>query len=58
VDWVDWFDAHDYKIARQIVQRRVGALAFVAFLSPQSPFVCSSPPVLLAHIATLTGRSS
>ena len=33
MDWLDWFDAHDYEIARQVLQRGVGALAFVAFLS-------------------------
>jgi hypothetical protein len=38
VDWLDWFDAHDYEIARQVVQRGVGALAFVAFLSTLNQF--------------------
>jgi hypothetical protein len=38
VDWLDWFDAHDYEIARQVVQRGVAALAFVAFLSTLNQF--------------------
>jgi Lipase maturation factor len=38
VDWLDWFDAHDYEIARQVVQRGVGVLAFVAFLSTLNQF--------------------
>ena len=38
MDWLDWFDAHDYEIARQVVQRGVGALAFVAFLSTLNQF--------------------
>jgi hypothetical protein len=38
VDWLDWFDAHDYEIARQVLQRGVGALAFVAFLSTLNQF--------------------
>ena len=38
MDWLDWFDAHDYEIARQVVQRGVAALAFVAFLSTLNQF--------------------
>ena len=38
MDWVGWFDAHDYEIARQVLQRGVGALAFVAFLSTLNQF--------------------
>ncbi|KRC59061.1 hypothetical protein ASE14_14810 [Agromyces sp. Root81] len=38
MDWTAWFDAHDYEIARQILQRGVGALAFVAFLSTLNQF--------------------
>ena len=38
MDWLDWFDAHDYEIARQVLQRGVGALAFVAFLSTLNQF--------------------
>jgi len=38
VDWLDWFDAHDYEIARQVLQRGVAALAFVAFLSTLNQF--------------------
>jgi hypothetical protein len=38
VEWTAWFDAHDYEIARQILQRGVGALAFVAFLSTLNQF--------------------
>ncbi|MGW9182374.1 lipase maturation factor family protein [Agromyces sp. NPDC055661] len=38
MDWLDWFDAHDYEIARQVLQRGVAALAFVAFLSTLNQF--------------------
>ncbi|WP_157008956.1 lipase maturation factor family protein [Agromyces laixinhei] len=38
MDAVAWFDAHDYEVARQILQRGVGALAFVAFLSTLNQF--------------------
>ena len=38
MDWLDWFDAHDYEIARQVLQRGVGALAFMAFLSTLNQF--------------------
>lgn len=38
MDWLDWFDAHDFEIARQVLQRGVGALAFVAFLSTLNQF--------------------
>jgi hypothetical protein len=38
VDWLDWFDAHDFEIARQVLQRGVGAIAFVAFLSTLNQF--------------------
>lgn len=38
MDWLDWFDAHDYEIARQVLQRGVAGLAFVAFLSTLNQF--------------------
>lgn len=38
MDWGGWFEAHDYEIARQILQRGVAALAFVAFLSTLNQF--------------------
>jgi hypothetical protein len=38
VDWLDWFDAHDFEIARQVLQRGVGAIAFLAFLSTLNQF--------------------
>ena len=38
MDWLDWFDAHDYEIARQVLQRGVGAFAFIAFLSTLNQF--------------------
>ena len=38
MDWAGWFDAHDYEIARQILQRGAGALAVVAFLSTLNQF--------------------
>lgn len=38
MDWLDWFDAHDYEIARQVLQRGVGVLAFIAFLSTLNQF--------------------
>ena len=38
MDWVGWFDGHDYEIARQVLQRGVAALAFVAFLSTLNQF--------------------
>ena len=38
MDWLDWFDAHEYEIARQVLQRGVAVLAFVAFLSTLNQF--------------------
>lgn len=38
VDWTGWFDAHDYEIARQVLQRGVAALAVIAFLSTLNQF--------------------
>jgi len=38
VDWVSWFDAADYEFARQVLQRGVAALFFVAFLSSFNQF--------------------
>ncbi|MCU1436613.1 MAG: hypothetical protein JWR71_3338 [Pseudarthrobacter sp.] len=38
VDWVSWFDAPDYEFARQVLQRGIAALYFVAFLSSLNQF--------------------
>ncbi|WP_457967629.1 lipase maturation factor family protein [Arthrobacter sp. D1-29] len=38
MDWVSWFDAPDYEFARQVLQRGVAALYFVAFLSSLNQF--------------------
>jgi hypothetical protein len=38
VDWAAWFDAPDYEFARQVLQRGVAALYFVAFLSSLNQF--------------------
>ncbi|MFF2274655.1 lipase maturation factor family protein [Agromyces sp. NPDC058126] len=38
MDWTAWFDAHDYEVARQVLQRGVGALAVVAFWSTLNQF--------------------
>ena len=38
VDWLSWFDAADYEFARQVLQRGVAALFFVAFLSSLNQF--------------------
>ncbi|AWB94767.1 hypothetical protein DCE93_03095 [Agromyces badenianii] len=38
MDWTSWFEAHDYEIARQVLQRGVAALAFVAFASTLNQF--------------------
>ena len=38
VDWVSWFDAPEYEFARQVLQRGVAALFFVAFLSSFNQF--------------------
>ncbi|WP_308799055.1 lipase maturation factor family protein [Agromyces silvae] len=37
-DWVDWLDAWDYEIAREILQRGVALLAVVAFWSTLNQF--------------------
>ena len=36
--WLDWFDAQDYEFARQVLQRGVAGLFFVAFLSSLNQF--------------------
>jgi hypothetical protein len=38
VDWFGWFDAHDYEIAREVLQRGVAALALIAFVSTLNQF--------------------
>ena len=38
MDWAAWFDAPDYEFARQVLQRGVAALYFVAFLSSLNQF--------------------
>jgi len=38
VDWLSWFDAPEYEFARQVLQRGVAALYFVAFLSTLNQF--------------------
>lgn len=38
VEWADWFDAPDYEFARQVLQRGVASLFFVAFLSSLNQF--------------------
>ncbi|WP_354215315.1 lipase maturation factor family protein [Arthrobacter sp. UYCo732] len=38
MDWVSWFDAPDYEFARQVLQRGVATLYFVAFLSSLNQF--------------------
>jgi hypothetical protein len=38
VDWLSWFDAPEYEFARQVLQRGVAALFFVAFLSSLNQF--------------------
>lgn len=64
MDWTTWFDAHDYEIARQILQRGVGALAFVAFLSTLNQFRpllgehgLLPVPELLERVSRLRGPS-
>jgi lipase maturation factor len=64
VDWVGWFDANDYEIARQVLQRGVAALAFVAFLSTLNQFRpllgehgLLPVPELLRHAPRLRGPS-
>ena len=38
MDWASWFDAPDYEFARQVLQRGIAALYFVAFLSTLNQF--------------------
>lgn len=38
MDSTAWFDAHDYEVARQVLQRGVAALAVVAFVSTLNQF--------------------
>jgi hypothetical protein len=38
VDWASWFDARDFEFARQVLQRGIAALYFVAFLSSLNQF--------------------
>jgi hypothetical protein len=38
VEWTAWFDAPEYEFARQVLQRGVAALYFVAFLSSLNQF--------------------
>ena len=38
VEWTAWFDAPEYEFARQVLQRGIAALYFVAFLSSLNQF--------------------
>ena len=38
VDWLSWLDAPEFEFARQVLQRGVAALYFVAFLSSLNQF--------------------
>jgi hypothetical protein len=38
VDWVGWFDAPDYWIAREVLQRGIAAVYVIAFLSGMNQF--------------------
>ncbi|XAS67806.1 lipase maturation factor family protein [Micrococcaceae bacterium Sec5.7] len=38
MDWAAWFDAPEYEFARQVLQRGVAALYFIAFLSSLNQF--------------------
>lgn len=38
MDWSGWFDAHEYEIAREVLQRGVAALAVIAFVSTLNQF--------------------
>ncbi|GAA1822892.1 lipase maturation factor family protein [Agromyces salentinus] len=38
MDWFGWFDARDYEVAREVLQRGVAALALVAFISTLNQF--------------------
>ena len=38
MEWTAWFDAPEYEFARQVLQRGIAALYFVAFLSSLNQF--------------------
>ncbi|MRG61209.1 lipase maturation factor family protein [Agromyces sp. CFH 90414] len=38
LDWLDWLNARDYVVAREILQRGVAALAVIAFVSTLNQF--------------------
>lgn len=38
MDWVGWFDAPDYGFAREVLQRGIAAVYFIAFLSGMNQF--------------------
>lgn len=58
MDWLGWFDARDYEIARLLLQRGVAAILVVAFCSTLNQFrpLCGEhgllpAPRLLAYVA-------
>jgi len=64
VDGFGWFDAHDYEIAREVLQRGVAALALVAFVSTLNQFRpllgehgLLPVPELLLRVSRLRGPS-
>lgn len=38
MEWLSWFDAQDYEVARQVLQRGTAGLYFLAFLSTLNQF--------------------
>ncbi|WP_353987455.1 lipase maturation factor family protein [Ruicaihuangia caeni] len=38
MEWLEWFDAHDFEFARQVVQRGTAALYLIAFLTTVQQF--------------------
>ena len=50
VEWAAWFDAPEYEFARQVLQRGIASLYFVAFLSSLNQF-----PALLGERGLLAG---
>ena len=64
MDGFGWFDAHDYEIAREVLQRGVAALALVAFVSTLNQFRpllgehgLLPVPELLLRVSRLRGPS-
>ena len=58
VEWTAWFDAPEYEFARQVLQRGIATIYFVAFLSSHNQFPALLGERGLLPVPDFVARSS